>query len=54
MGFIWGFGMHWGWSTIFILIPQEIRSLGFNEFQVGLIFSISALAWIFFSPFGED
>ena len=40
-----------GQSTIFILIPQEIRSLGFNEFQVGLIFSISALAWIFFSPF---
>ena len=40
-----------GQSTIFILIPQEIRSLGFNEFQVGLIFSISALAWIFFSPY---
>ena len=40
-----------GQSTIFILIPQEIRSLGFNEFQIGLIFSISALAWIFFSPF---
>ena len=40
-----------GQSTIFILVPQEIRSLGFNEFQVGLIFSISALAWIFFSPF---
>ena len=28
-----------GQSTIFILIPQEIRSLGFNEFQIGLIFS---------------
>lgn len=40
-----------GQSTIFILVPQEIRLLGFNEFQVGLIFSISALAWIFFSPF---
>lgn len=40
-----------GQSTIFILIPQEIRLLGFNEFQVGLIFSISALAWIFFSPY---
>jgi len=40
-----------GQSTIFILVPQEIRSLGFNEFQVGLIFSISALAWIFFSPY---
>ena len=40
-----------GQSTIFILIPQEIRTLGFNEFQVGLIFSISALAWIFFSPY---
>ena len=40
-----------GQSTIFILIPQEIRSLGFNEFQVGLIFSVSALAWIFFSPY---
>ena len=23
-----------GQSTIFILIPQEIRSLGFSEFQV--------------------
>ena len=40
-----------GQSTIFILLPQEIRLLGFNEFQIGLIFSISALAWIFFSPF---
>ena len=40
-----------GQSTIFILVPQEIRLLGFNEFQIGLIFSISALAWIFFSPF---
>ena len=40
-----------GQSTIFILVPQEIRLLGFNEFQVGLIFSISALAWIFFSPY---
>ncbi len=40
-----------GQSTIFILVPQEIRLLGFNEFQVGIIFSISALAWVFFSPF---
>lgn len=40
-----------GQSTIFILVPMEVRSLGFNEFQVGIIFSISALAWIFFSPF---
>ena len=38
-------------STIFILIPAEVRSLGFNEFEVGIIFSISALAWMFFSPF---
>ena len=40
-----------GQSTIFILIPAEVRSLGFNEFEVGIIFSISALAWMFFSPF---
>ncbi|MFL2753422.1 MAG: MFS transporter [Gammaproteobacteria bacterium] len=40
-----------GQSTVFILIPSEVRNLGFTEFEVGLIFSISALAWMFFSPF---
>ena len=40
-----------GQSTVFILIPSEVRSLGFTEFEVGLIFSISALAWMIFSPF---
>mgnify|MGYP001161181293 FL=1 len=40
-----------GQSTVFILIPSEVRSLGFSEFEVGLIFSISALAWMIFSPF---
>ena len=40
-----------GQSTIFILIPAEVRSLGFNEFEVGIIFSISAIAWMIFSPF---
>lgn len=40
-----------GQSTVFILIPSEVRDLGFSEFEVGLIFSISALAWMFFSPF---
>ena len=40
-----------GQSTVFILIPSEVRSLGFSEFEVGLIFSISALAWMIFSRF---
>lgn len=40
-----------GQSTVFILVPSEVRSLGFSEFEVGLIFSISALAWMIFSPF---
>ena len=40
-----------GQSTIFILIPAEVRAMGFNEFQVGIIFSISAIAWMIFSPF---
>ncbi len=43
-----------GQSTMFILIPPEVRNLGFNEFQVGLIFSISAVAWMISSPFWGD
>ena len=40
-----------GQSVVFLTIPPLGRDLGLSETQIGLIFSISALAWIFASPY---
>lgn len=40
-----------GQSIMFAILPPVSRALGFREFQVGLIFAVSALIWIFSSPY---
>ncbi|NWH09487.1 MAG: MFS transporter [Alphaproteobacteria bacterium] len=40
-----------GQSIMFAILPPLSRDLGLSEFQVGLIFAISATIWIFSSPY---
>lgn len=40
-----------GHSIIFSVLPPLARELGISEFEVGTIFTASALLWVFFSPF---
>ncbi len=40
-----------GQSIMFAILPPVSRDLGLSEFQVGLIFAVSATIWIFSSPF---
>lgn len=40
-----------GQSLFFAVLPPLARELGLNEAQTAIIFSLSALAWVFFSPF---
>ncbi len=39
-----------GQTVIFSVLPPLARTLGFAEFQVALIFGVSALLWAVFSP----
>ncbi|MEL6869800.1 MAG: MFS transporter [Pseudomonadota bacterium] len=40
-----------GQTVTFAILPPIGRELGLSERQVGLIFSVSALMWVLFSPF---
>lgn len=40
-----------GQSLAFIVVPPAARQLGLSEFEVGLVFSMSALLWMLTSPF---
>ena len=46
---VMGLGM--GQTVTFAILPPLGRQLGLSEFQVGSIFSVSALMWVLLSPF---
>ncbi|WP_306250147.1 MFS transporter [Parvularcula sp. IMCC14364] len=40
-----------GQTILFAILPPIARSLGLQDIQVGIIFTVSAFMWVFFSPF---
>src|SRR5437868_3738337 len=40
-----------GQTVMFAILPPLSKDLGLTEFQIGLIFAISATIWVFSSPF---
>lgn len=43
-------GLGMGQPIMFTILPPVSRELGLSEFQTGMIFTVSALLWVFLSP----